>query len=164
MERKLYTLKLDASWRPIEIIDAYKGFNMVYSGRAKILEHHSHHITKTAQFPSVIVLKSYISNRKLSITCNRKNVAWKYNYTCQYCGQSFKFSDLTMDHVIPKSKGGDCSWWNIVTACKKCNGRKANKTPAEARMPLLCEPKPPKITVREYYRTIKFPDSWYNYL
>lgn len=164
MEPKLYTLKLDASWRPIEIIDAYKGFNMVYSGRAKIVEHHPYHITKTAQFPSVIVLKSYISNRKLSITCNRKNVAWKYNHVCQYCGQSFKFSDLTMDHVIPKSKGGDSSWWNIVTACKKCNGRKGNKTPAQARMPLLCVPKPPKVTVREYYRTIKFPDSWYNYL
>ena len=164
MDRKLYTLKLDASWRPIEIIDAYKGFNLAYSGRANILEHHPYHITKTVQFPSVIVLKSYISDRKFTMTCNRRNVAWKYNHKCQYCGQSFKFSDLTMDHVIPRSRGGDSSWWNIVIACKRCNNRKSNRTPAEARMPLLCVPKPPKVTIRDYYRGIIFPDSWYNFL
>jgi 5-methylcytosine-specific restriction endonuclease McrA len=164
VEDKLYTLKLDASWRPIEIVDAYKGFNLAYSGRANVVEHHTHQSSKTVQFPSVIVLKSYISDRKLSITCNRRNAAWIYDYTCQYCDQSFKFSDLTMDHVIPKSKGGDSSWWNIVIACKKCNNKKGNRTPAEANMKLSCEPKPPKITIRDYYRSIKFPLSWFNFL
>jgi 5-methylcytosine-specific restriction endonuclease McrA len=164
VETKLYTLKLDASWRPIEIVDAYKGFNLAYSGRAKVVEHHSHHITETAQFPSVIVLKSYISNRKLHLSCNRRNVAYRYKYECQYCGLKFKFSELTMDHVVPRSKGGDSSWKNIVIACKKCNSRKGNRTPEEAKMPLINEPSAPKVTIRDFYRSIRFPISWFNFL
>ena len=164
MEDKLYTLKLDASWRAIEVIDAYKGFNLAYSGRATIVEHHPHHVTKTAQFPSVIVLKSYISNRKFTLSCNRRNVAWAYKNVCQYCGQRFQYSDLTMDHVVPKCKGGDFSWYNIVIACKRCNTRKGYKSPSEARMNLLCEPCPTKVTIREYYRNIEFYDSWSKFI
>ena len=164
MEQKLYTLKLDASWRAIEIIDAYKGFNLAYSGRATIVEHHPYHVTKTAQFPSVIVLKSYISNRNFALSCNRRNVAWAYKNVCQYCGRRFQYSDLTMDHVIPKCKGGEFSWSNIVISCKKCNTRKGYKSVKEANMKLLCHPRPPKVTIREYYRNIKFYDSWSKFI
>ena len=61
-------------------------------------------------------------------------------YTCAYCGHTFKEKDLTMEHITPKSKGGKDSWMNLVAACRSCNGRKEDRTPEEARMPLLYVP------------------------
>ena len=69
---KLYTLKLDASWRPIEVIDAFKGANMVFGGRARVLESYDTGPHPTLKFPAVIVLKTYIHKRPFSLTCNRK--------------------------------------------------------------------------------------------
>lgn len=61
-------------------------------------------------------------------------------FVCAYCGHSFKEKDLTMEHIVPRSKGGQDSWMNLVAACKSCNGRKEDRTPEEARMPLLYVP------------------------
>ena len=116
MER--YTLKLDASWRPIEIIDGFKGFNMCFTGRANVVLKYD-----DGFFPAVIVLKSYVRKKFMSYACNRKNVVWRDKNICQYCGGRFPFSELTMDHVTPKSRGGDKSWTNIVACCKRCNNK-----------------------------------------
>ncbi len=64
---------------------------------------------------------------------------------CAYCGQAFKISDLTSEHVHPQSKGGKTVWTNLVTACKPCNMRKSNRTPEQARMPLLYVPYSPNL-------------------
>jgi len=125
-----YTLKLDAAWRPIEIIDGFKGFNMCYTGRANVVLNYSDDF-----FPAVIVLKNYIRKDFMTYSCNRKNVIWRDKNTCQYCAKRFSYNELTMDHIIPKSRGGDKSWTNIVASCRKCNSAKGNKTPQEARMP-----------------------------
>jgi 5-methylcytosine-specific restriction endonuclease McrA len=158
-----YTLKLDASWRPIEVIDAFKGVSMVYGGRARPLEWYDTGPHPTLRFPSVIVLKSYVHKRQLTMTCNRKNVVWRDQNTCQYCGGVFLFKDLTMDHVIPQYYGGKKTWDNIVASCKKCNGKKGHKKLEEISMNLLTKPKKPAITIRDYYRHIEFPESWDKY-
>jgi 5-methylcytosine-specific restriction endonuclease McrA len=67
-------------------------------------------------------------------------------YLCQYCGDQFPHKELTLDHVMPVSRGGPKSWKNLVAACHKCNHKKGNRTPEEANMPLLSEPKPLKWT------------------
>ena len=159
-----YTLKLDASYRPIEVISAYKAFCMVYSGRARLLEGYDTGPIKQAAYPSVIVLKSYISKRRFSMVCNRKNVIWRDKNTCQYCGGVFLFRDLTIDHVVPKSKGGIITWTNVVASCKRCNGRKGHKTIEEFGKKPLTNPKIPVITIRDYYRSIKFPKQWDKYI
>lgn len=159
-----YTLKLDASWRPIEVIDAFKGVSMVYGGRARPLEWYDTGPHPTLRFPSVIVLKSYVHKRQLTMTCNRKNVVWRDQNTCQYCGGVFLFKDLTMDHVIPQYYGGKKTWDNIVASCKKCNGKKGHKKLEEISMNLLTKPKKPAITIRDYYRHIEFPESWDKYI
>ena len=163
MEPK-YTLKLDASWRPIEVIDAFKGVSMVYGGRARPLEWYDTGPHPTLRYPSVIVLKSYIHRRRFTMTCNRKNVVWRDRNTCQYCGGVFLFKELTMDHVLPQYHGGLKTWDNIVTCCKKCNGKKGHKKIEETSMILLTKPKKPAITIREYYRQIEFPKVWDNYI
>ncbi|MEM6447857.1 MAG: HNH endonuclease [Cyanobacteria bacterium J06642_2] len=71
---------------------------------------------------------------------NRRSVLKRDSYTCQYCGRT---SRLTIDHVIPRSRGGVHSWENVVAACEPCNNRKSNRTPEEAGMPLAYPPKAP---------------------
>lgn len=98
------------------------------------------------RLPSVIVLKDFVElDRTPSFT--RMNIYARDRFTCAYCGLKKNTRDLTFDHVLPRSKGGRTSWENIVTACQPCNTKKAAKTPSEAGMKLLAEPRAP--TVRE---------------
>ena len=154
-----YTLKLDAAWRPIEIIDSFKGFNMCYGGRANVVLNYP-----DGFFPAVIVLKSYIRKDFMSYSCNRKNVVWRDRYTCQYCAKKFSFVELTMDHIIPKSRGGDKSWSNIVASCKKCNSNKGNRTPEEAKMPLIKKPTVPRWSIHVLLRDKKIPQEWKDFI
>lgn len=140
---KLYTLKLDAAWQPIEIIESYKGFSLVFSGRAQVVESYSLQACALFCFPSVIVLKNYIRRGGIQIPPSRKSVFFRDNYQCQYCGGSFLKNQLTLDHVIPKSRGGQKSWENLVACCVPCNQKKGNKTPSEAHMKLFKEPRLP---------------------
>lgn len=152
-----YTLKLDAAWQPLEIISSYKAFNMCYSGRAKVV---SGFVINGIKVPSVIVLHNYIRKFPFRLSCNRRNVFWRDNYQCQYCGHVFKFDDLTMDHVTPKSKGGEKSWENIVTSCKTCNSKKRDRTPKEAKMPLIKRPHSPRVNLLDLNRNIPVHRDW----
>ena len=157
MER--YTLKLDAAWKPIDIVDGFKGFNMCYTGRANVVLKYSDDF-----FPAVIVLRDYIRKDFTSYSCNRKNVIWRDKYVCQYCGNKFQYHELTMDHVIPKSRGGEKSWTNIVACCKRCNSKKGNKTPKEAKMPLIRKPTIPRWNINVLLRDREIPSEWKDFI
>ncbi len=93
---------------------------------------------ETQRKPSVVRMKRWekkIPFRKTKST--RKFVFQRDRFTCQYCAQQFKESELTLDHIFPRSRGGDNDSTNLVTACKACNNRKADRDPTEARMPLI---------------------------
>lgn len=99
--------------------------------------------------PEVVVLLEYKGmgakvkqNKRPKFS--RTNVYRRDNHKCQYCGQRFKTEDLTMDHVVPKSKGGIAEWRNIVLACTPCNSKKDNRTPVQAGMRLIRQPRVPK--------------------
>jgi hypothetical protein len=156
--KKKYTLKLDASWQPLEIIDTFKAFNMCFTGRAKLVS--SYGQCDKHQIPSVIVLDKYVRKFPFMLTCNRKNVFWRDKNICQYCGKKFLYKDLTMDHVNPKSKGGLKSWKNIVTSCRWCNCKKRNRTPKEASMPLITKPQVPRVDLLDLYRNIPIHKDW----
>ena len=152
-----YSLKLDAAWQPLEIISTYRAFNMCYSGRAKIV---SSSVVDGYEIPSVIVLHNYIRRFPFRLSCNRRNVFWRDSNQCQYCAKVFKFDDLTMDHVNPKSRGGDKSWENIVTSCKGCNSKKRDRTPKEAQMPLIRRPYSPRVSLLDLNRSVPIHDDW----
>jgi hypothetical protein len=154
-----YTLKLDAAWKPIDIVDGFKGFNMCFTGRANMVLNYS-----DGFFPAVIVLRDYIRKDFTSYSCNRKNVIWRDKYVCQYCGNKFQYHELTMDHIIPKSRGGDKSWTNIVASCKGCNSKKGNKTPKEARMPLIKKPTIPRWSIHVLLRDKEIPNEWKDFI
>ena len=96
------------------------------------------------QVPRVIRLTSCDRTPKHGLRFNRRNVFARDDNRCQYCGKRFPTSELSLDHVIPRSQGGLTSWENIVCACVRCNVRKGGKTPNEAHMSLIKQPVRPK--------------------
>jgi 5-methylcytosine-specific restriction endonuclease McrA len=96
------------------------------------------------QAPRVIRLVECDRGPRQGLRFNRRNVFARDSNLCQYCGRHFPTSELSLDHVVPRSQGGLTSWTNIVCACVSCNVRKGGRTPQEARMKLICEPVKPK--------------------
>jgi len=96
------------------------------------------------EVPRVIRVLRYDRIPKSVIKFNRRNVFLRDEHRCQYCGRVFGSHQLSLDHVLPRSRGGKSSWDNIVSACLKCNVRKGNRTPQEAGMKLYCKPKKPR--------------------
>ncbi len=141
-----------------------------FQGKVEVVEYHSE-VARSAraefQIPSVLRLKRYVNQRRFArVKFCRENVYRRDNFTCQYCGEHFHPRDLTLDHVVPASRSGRKDWTNMVTACRRCNHRKANRTPLAAGMPLLNEPRvpawlPPLETASRWE---SLPESWKVYL
>jgi 5-methylcytosine-specific restriction endonuclease McrA len=130
-------------------------------------------VTQYQNFPMPAVIRSieYIKQKKNTIPFSRKNVFIRDFCTCNYCGKTLPITELEYDHVIPRSKwnkkwGTPTTWTNIVTACTKCNRLKADRTPKEAGMKLLKEPKTPSI--HQYVLGLspwnEIPSQWIPYL
>lgn len=129
------TLVLDSSYIPRSIVSSARAFVIVYKGNAEIIENHPAHFKMVDEDlkinkPSIIRIPRYIKHNKHSVPSNRQNVFKRDNYQCVYCGNRDK-KKLTIDHVIPQSKGGGNTWENLVTACQKCNNEKADMTPQQ---------------------------------
>lgn len=160
---KQKVLVLNQNYEPLSITIMKRAAVLMFTGKAELVERRGfdlHSVNGVYPAPSVIRLKTYIhvNNRWPPLT--RKNILKRDNHTCQYCG--VKGGDLTIDHVIPKDRGGRDTWDNLVTACVKCNNRKGNRTPEEAGMKLRRKPFKP------YYFMLNLPDipdpKWEKYL
>ena len=163
----MMALKLDASYRPIEVIDALEALVMCIIGKATPVETYDTKIrstTKAFELPAVIVLKTIVKFRFTTVACNRTNIAWRDNNQCQYCGNYFPFNKLTMDHVLPKSRGGKNTWENLVAACMKCNQKKGSRTPQESGMIPLKKPVRPKANILRTVSKSQISELWKNYL
>jgi hypothetical protein len=147
----------------VEIIDFYKDDYIVGSNNKK------HPI------PAVVKTVKFFRLNHARVKFSRKNLFIRDNYCCQYCGNKLEISQLTYDHVIPKSlwdndKQSPTNWTNIVTACVQCNRKKGNKTPKQANMPLKNLPMMPHkhtkyLPIVSYLVRIKdIPDEWKIYL
>jgi len=157
-------LVLNMDYSPINVTTLQRGFNLVFLGKAEILEHGELPITtdsKTFHRPTVIRLLRYVSVPFKKVQLTRQNIFRRDDYTCLYCGD--KNNNLTIDHVYPKSRGGKNSWKNFATACFDCNVRKGNRTPEEAGLVLLHEPFVPSYLyfVKKMDRVHK---QWQNYV
>lgn len=158
-------LVLNQNYEPISITRIKRAICLVYAGKAEIVEKYSFYIhTVKEKFiaPSVLRLLYFANIRRYNIPLNKKNIFKRDNYTCQYCGK--REGPFTIDHVIPKKKGGEESWENLVTCCIKCNNKKGDKTPSEAKMKLIRKPKKPFFFFIIYY-PLEIPDEkWKPYL
>lgn len=96
------------------------------------------------QVPRIIRLVRFDRAHHHSVRLNRRNLFARDGHRCQYCGRNLPPSQLSLDHVIPRSRGGQTTWENVVASCFKCNTKKGGRTPQEARMKLICKPTRPK--------------------
>lgn len=138
-------LLLNASYEPLSLVTAPKALALVWRRVAETLEIDSGVRIRSPRFvfdaPSVIRLTHYIDVRsRQNRVTNRHRVFARDRYRCQYCGRRGTAFDLTLDHILPKSRGGRTLAENLATACQGCNSRKGDRTPEEARMPLLTNP------------------------
>jgi 5-methylcytosine-specific restriction endonuclease McrA len=164
-EYNMKTLKLDLSYRPIGIIDCLEALVMCIVGKAVAVEEYEEEISSpsvTFRIPSVIVLRRVVKYMSNSLNANRTNILWRDKNQCQYCGVIQTPKELTLDHVLPKSRDGENTWTNLVTCCKKCNQEKRDRTPEEAGMSLLKKPKAPKYSILRDVKNVS--PSWKLYL
>ena len=163
----MLSLKLDSAFRPLELIDSLEALVLCIIGKAMAIETYEKDIRSAKQsfkLPAVIVLKRYVKYHFNNLAPNRVNILWRDNYQCQYCAKKFPELELTLDHIIPKSRGGQNTWENLVTACKKCNQKKGSRLLHECKMSLLKPPQKPKPTVLRKVNKDKINDLWKNYL
>jgi 5-methylcytosine-specific restriction endonuclease McrA len=112
------------------------------------------------RIPTVIRLTRYDKLPQAKIKYNRRTIYRRDNNTCQYCGARPGTKELSLDHVIPRAQGGKTVWENIVVACTDCNARKADRTPAQAGMKLLRQPKKPKFNLYSGDIRVKDWETW----
>jgi 5-methylcytosine-specific restriction endonuclease McrA len=138
-------LVLNADYTPLNVTSSIKGFNLVFKGKAEVLKSSENPIVAGYNKfvrPLIIRLLKYVKHRVKTIRVNRTRIYRRDGYECVYCGSN---KQLTLDHVIPRSRGGDNSWTNLVTCCHKCNLLKADRTPNEANMVLRKKPFEPSL-------------------
>lgn len=166
-------LVLNRNWQAVNIVGVRRAFTLLWQDHARVINTFDSQfpVLSTAEWlefselaasrnlpyaewvrtirrgillPKVLILNEFDRLPVSEIKFNRQNVFERDNYTCQYTGRVFKAKDLTLDHVIPRERGGRTSWENIVTCCREINARKANRLPHEAGLRLIRKPARPK--------------------
>lgn len=137
-------LVLNQSYQPVSVTTVKKAINLLWRDKVDLVEFSDYVLrspSNTIQSPLVIRLKSKINYNPFGrVELNRRNIFKRDGHTCVYCGSK---NDLTVDHIVPKSRGGGNSWENLVTACRPCNNTKDDRTPDEAGLVLGVKPKKP---------------------
>lgn len=139
-------LLLNASYEPLGTVTVPRAVRLVWKGSAETVELDGDRVLRSQRnaypCPSVIRLITYVNVRKRRRGAGnlRVKIFMRDRYRCQYCGHKGTAFDLTLDHILPRSRGGRTTPENLCAACIPCNSRKGDRTPAEARMPLRTEP------------------------
>lgn len=159
-------LVLNASFEPISIAGARRALKMVVKNKAVVQEDNGRIAHGNIMMPSVIrlIVMAHVPRRVQQLS--RKNILARDHNMCQYCDTKFHPSELTLDHIIPRSKGGRDTWDNLVACCEPCNKRKADMSVEEAGMTLRRRPRPATIhTSRTILRSMGADDEkWKKYL
>ncbi len=166
-------LVLNKLWMAIRVVDAKRAFSMLFCDQAEVIrvddgsysthdfdswtdlsmareqiEKREYEWVSTVRLhiavPKVIRLLGYDRLPKQQVKLNRRNIFARDNNTCQYCGGHFATTELSLDHVLPRSQGGKSTWANLVCSCVRCNTRKGGRTPNEANIKLIRPPVRPK--------------------
>ncbi len=160
-----HVLVLNQDYRALTICSVQRAVVLVHLQKAEMVESAPDHFLRSATlhfpWPSIVRLKYFVRVPYKRIMLSRKNVLRRDGFRCQYCGSR---DSLTVDHVLPKSRGGGDSWENLVAACTPCNNRKGCRTPEEARMELRRQPFRPSqvMFIRDFIGNVD--DTWKPYL
>ncbi len=159
-------LVLNGNYEPLHVCTVRRAMGLLWQRKAQLVLNGRGYIhTVNARFPipSVIRLNYIVRRPRPRIRLSRREIFRRDNYTCQYCGK--QGPPLTIDHVIPKERGGPTTWTNVVTACPTCNHRKGNRTPQEAGMPLRRPPQPPpNYALYRFQHYLQAHEEWRPFL
>ncbi|HID05633.1 MAG TPA: HNH endonuclease [Armatimonadetes bacterium] len=137
-------LVLNHNYEPLNVTNVRRALVLILKGKAEVVKENSgvvRYFSGELRMPSVVRLNHYARRPPARVKLNRRSILARDNYTCQYCGYSGP--GLTIDHVIPRERGGRTEWENLVCCCVACNAKKGNRTPEEAGMMLRKRPRRP---------------------
>jgi len=160
-------LVLNQNYEPLNVCRVRRAVVLLYCGRAEMLENGTgfiHSASYRFPVPSVIRLAYVIKRPRPQRKLTRLEIFNRDQYTCQYCGK--QTPQLTLDHVVPRYRGGEHVWENVVSACIPCNRHKAGRTPHEAGMKLIHQPAPPRGNIFFYipHHYLQSQSQWQKYL
>jgi 5-methylcytosine-specific restriction endonuclease McrA len=178
------TLVLNRNWQPVNVAPVARALVLVWNESARVVDPHDYQLYGWADWsaliprdgeafiqairlrlrvPEVVVLSGYDRLPSAAVSFSRRNIFKRDRYTCQYCGEQPGGEELTIDHVVPRSQGGQSTWDNCVLACVACNKRKADRTPQEAGMKLRGQPARPRWTPMYARESIRIA-SWSKFI
>jgi 5-methylcytosine-specific restriction endonuclease McrA len=161
-------LVLNATYEPISVVSTRRAVILLLKEKAELIEAAEAELRAenfTIRMPLVIRLVYFVRiPYKVSLPVTRRTVLARDRYTCQYCGRQPARKDLTVDHVLPRSRGGRTTWENVVAACQRCNGHKGNRTPEEAGMWVLSHPARPRYVALALVEGVDARQVWDKYL
>ncbi len=150
-------LVLNHNYQPLNVTTRQRALVLLYLGKAPVVE--------TGERPTVVRLNHYVRRPMPVLRPSRKSIFTRDGYRCVYCGATHL--PLTIDHVIPRTRGGSNEWDNLVCCCTRCNNVKGNRTPEEAGLQLHHQPRRPKclpyITYHKFVAALSNP-QWQDYL
>lgn len=164
-----------SSWEPLAVITVIRAINLLLSEKAIVVEESGKYLSTIREkiaVPSVIALKNYIKVPRRYAHWSRKGVLVRDKYTCIYCGvfpgsitkgKLWSKGDFTVDHIVPRCRGGKHTWTNTACACRLCNHRKGARSPSEIGMKLKWEPKMPQASYLMFEMN-SAPDTWQRYV
>ena len=161
-------LVLNATYEPLNVVSVKRAVILLLKEKAEIIEAAEAKLRSESfslQVPLVIRLMYFVKiPRRISLPVTRRGILSRDHYTCQYCGVMPPRKELTIDHVVPRSRGGKTTWENVVAACQKCNGRKGCRTPGEAHMKLQTKPERPRYLAVAALNTTEIKAAWGKYI
>lgn len=178
------TLVLNRNWQPVHVATVARALVMLWNGSARIVDPADYQlydwsdwsrlkpidgqpfvqsVRQKLRVPEVVALAKFDRLPTQTVAFSRRNVFQRDKMTCQYCGKQPGSEELTIDHVVPRSRGGQSTWTNCVLACIECNARKADRTPDEARMRLRTAPIRP-MWKPIYARRMERIESWSKFI
>ena len=149
-------LLLSHDYTALRVIPVRQAFKLIFSAKVEVVSEFKDKLVKTVSrvfnAPSVVRLLSKFK-LKYHVRLTRKNILIRDRHSCKYCGREFSTASLTLDHILPRSRGGKFSWQNIVACCLDCNAKKGDRLPDEAGMGILGSP-PNRLEMFEYIRCL----------
>ena len=164
-----HVLLLNATYEPLRVITWQRAIRLLTLGKVEVVEETEQEVRSVSfvlRLPSVVRLLRLIRLRRHPVKFSRQNIYLRDNFRCQYCGARVSSQELNLDHVIPRSLGGQTTWENIVTCCVPCNVRKGGNTPEAVGMRPIGRPvKPDSLPGLAITISLQnAPDSWRDYL
>jgi 5-methylcytosine-specific restriction endonuclease McrA len=158
-------LLLNSTYEPLNVINVKRALRLLLTRKADPVEADGHvvrSVSRSFALPVVVRLAYYVRRPNQRVKFTKRTVLARDLHTCQYCGLQTR--DLTLDHVIPRTLGGETVWTNVVAACRKCNGSKGGRTLREVGLKLVRQPREPRFL--PYLRLVRssYQKTWDKYL